>query len=180
MQEILSAEKIPVRHWRIAGLGNVVPEEYSYYKKKFTPGLLLNLPGASLKWYDLYPPDTEITQEQIKEAKAFLKSEAETGRLKLEGELGFVILHRAGDYLLLLVTTWRKTNEMWESIYVKKASQAESYSSIKFKDDHKATYCVWELGAVWHERNAWVRFIESKRDEEAKLVYLNDVFEGEV
>ncbi len=176
MQSILSAEKIP----GLADLGNVVPEGYKYYRKIFTPGKLLNLPGASLKWYDLYQSDIKITQEQVLEAKTFLKSEAETGRLKLEGELGFVILHRAGDYLLLLVSTWRKTNEIWESIFWKKAGQAESYTSLKFKDDHKGTYCVWELGAVWHERNAWVRFIQSNRDEKAKLEYLNDLFEGEV
>jgi len=176
MQEILSVEKIP----NLADLGNVVPEGYKYYKKKFTPGELLNLPGASLKWYDLYPPDTKITKEQVIEARTLLDSEAETGRLKLEGELGFVILHRAGDYLLLLLSTWRKTNDIWESIYWKKAIQPESYAPLKFKNDHKGTYCVWELGAVWHERNAWVRFIESKRDEEAKLAYLNDMFSGEV
>jgi len=176
MQELLSSQNTP----DLSALGNVVPEGYSYYKKKFTPGELLNLPGTSLKWYNLFPADTEITKQQVQEAREFIKSETETNRLKLEGELGFIILHRAGDYLLLLVSTWRKTNEIWESIYWKKAGQAESYIPLKFKNDHKGTYCVWELGAVWHERNAWVRFIESKRNEEAKLAYLNDVFEGEI
>ena len=90
------------------------------------------------------------------------------------------MLHRAGDYLLLLITTWRNTNEMWESIYVKKAADAEMYSPIIFKTDHKGTYCVWELGVVWHERNSWVRFIKSKRDNKSKLIYLNDLFSGEV
>jgi hypothetical protein len=176
MQEISSTEKIP----NLIDLGNVVPEGYVYYKKKIIPGLLLNLRGASLKWYNLYPPDTEITKAQVQETRAFIESEVKTGRLKFENELGFVILHRAGDYLLLLITTWRNTNEMWESVYFKKAAQTESYTPVISKNDLRATYCVWELGAVWHERNAWVRFIESKRDEEAKLVYLNDVFAGEV
>ncbi len=98
--------------------------------------------------------------------------------LKLEKELGFVILHRAGDYLLLLVITWRNTNEMWESIYLKKAEGTEDYKRIKFDNEHRGTYCVWELGIVWHERNGWVRFIESNRDEEAKSVYMNDLFLG--
>src|SRR5687768_15066389 len=96
----------------LGGLGNVVPEGYLYYEKLIRPGQDLSLPNAYLKWYDLYPPDVEITQEQVGETRAFLQAEVKAGRLKLEGELGFVILHRAGPVLLLLLTTWRNTNEM--------------------------------------------------------------------
>lgn len=162
----------------ISDLGNIIPEAYKYFKKKIMPGNLLNLSSAALKWYELYPTGTEITQKQIIEARAFLEAQAKTGRLKLDGELGFVILHRAGDYLLLLLTTWRNINEMWESIYLKNISQPGSYSALKFENDHKGTYCVWELGIIWHERNAWVRFIESARDDAAKQAYLNDRFSG--
>jgi hypothetical protein len=164
----------------LSELGNVMPDGYKYHKKTITPGEQLNVKGACLKWYNLYRPYNEITQEQIHETRDFIKSEAESGRLKLEGELGFVILHRAGDYLLLMVNTWRNTNEIWESIYAKKAAESKTYTQMKFEYSHKATYCVWELGVVWHERNAWVRFIESKRDEKAKITYLKDVFDGEI
>src|SRR5438105_3070006 len=165
---------------QLASLGNVVPEGYEYYEKVITPGDGLSLPGAYLKWYDLYPPDVKITQEQVAESREFLMAEAETGRLKLEGDLGFVILHRAGSSLLLLLTTWRNTNEMWECMYAKEAAGEGNYRPLTFDSDLKGTYCVWELGAVWHERNAWVRFIQSKRDEEAKLAYLNDQFSGRI
>ena len=157
-------------------LGNVVPDGYMYYEKLVTPGDDLSLPTAYLKWYDLRPPEVEITQEQVAETRAFLAAEVE--RLKLQGELGFVILHRAGTVLLLLLTTWRNTNEMWESVYVKDLTGAGGYEPILFENSHRGTYCVWELGAVWHERHAWVRFLSSKRDEEAKLAYINDRFSG--
>ena len=176
MQEIISSEKIT----NLIELGNVVPGAYKYFKKIITPGIPLILPGSCLKWYDLYPPDEEIKQIQVLEARSFVESEVKSGRLKFEAELGFVILHKAGDYLLLLVTTWRNTNEMWESVYLKKATITESYTPVISKNDHRATYCVWELGAVWHERNAWIRFIASGRENKAKLSYLNDVFIGEV
>ena len=176
MHDTISAEKISM----LKDFGNVVPEGYNYYKKKFSPGKPVHIQNALLKWYNLYPVNNAITDEQVREAKTFLKSEAESGILNLKGELGFAILHRAGDYLLLLVSTWRQTNEIWETSFWKKLSEPDSYVPFKFKDDHKATYCVWELGAVWHERNAWVRFIESNRDEKAKLNYINDMFEGEV
>jgi hypothetical protein len=161
-------------------IGNVILEGYNYYKKKVEPEELLILPEACFKWYNLFPTETEINQEQVFETREFIKNEIKSGRLNLEKELGFVILHRAGDYLLLLITTWRNTNEMWESVYFKKAVQSEAYKQIEFKNNHKGTYCVWELSIVWHERNAWLNFIQSKRNEEAKLKYLNDLFSGMV
>jgi hypothetical protein len=165
---------------RLESLGNVVPEGYTYYEKVITPRDGIVLPNAYLKWYDLYPDDAEITDEQRAECRTFIEKEAEAGRLKLEGDLGFVILHRAGPMLLLLITTWRNTNEMWESIYVKEAAKPEPYTKLTFVAGHRGTYCVWELGAVWHERHAWVRFIQSKRDNKAKLAYISDVFSGRV
>jgi hypothetical protein len=164
----------------LSALGNVVPEGYRYYEKVVRPGDGLSLPTAYLKWYDLYPDDAEITPEQVAETRAFIAAEAEAGRLKLQGELGFVIRHRAGPVLLLLLTTWRNTNEMWESVYVKEVGSSESYRLVPFEDTHRGTYCVWELGAVWHERSAWVRFLSSERDAAAKLEYVNDLYAGRV
>jgi hypothetical protein len=176
LADTFAGEKVP----RLANLGNVVPEGYEYYEKLVRPGEDLSLPSAYLKWYDIYPPGEKITQEQVEESRAFLEAEAASGRLKLNDELGFVLLHRAGSALLLIVTTWRNTNEMWESAYAKEAGQPQSYRPQVFDSNHRATYCVWELAPVWHERHAWVRFLSSPRDEEAKLVYLNDRFSGQV
>lgn len=88
------------------------------------------------------------------------------------------MLHRAGSVLLLLLTTWRNTNELWESVYVKTVEETESYRPILFSNEHRGTYCVWELAPVWHERHAWMRFLSSTRDDAAKLAYVNDRFEG--
>jgi len=167
-------EKIP----HLDRLGNVVPEGYDSTEKLVTPGKDLSLPGAYLKWYEIRPPEVEISQAQVAESRAFL--EAEIKRLKIEDELGFVLLHRAGLVLLLLLITWRNTNEMWLSQYVKEMTQVEGYQPLLFEGSHRGTYCVWELGPIWHERNAWVRFLSSKRDEQAKLAYVNDRFSGMV
>lgn len=164
----------------LARLGNVVPEGYRYYQKTVTHRDGLALPNAYLKWYDLYSLDAEITPDQSSHARSFLHSEVVAGKLDLQDNLGFVILHRAGSSLLLLVTTWRNTNEMWLSSYYKPATQPSPYLPFVYDTDHRATYCVWELGIVWHERNAWVRFLSSERDNEAKLAYLNDHFSGQM
>ncbi len=162
------------------GLGNVVPEGYAYHQKTIRPGEELSVSGARVKWYDLYPAEAPVTPEQRAEARHFLRSETGSGRLRLQGELGFVVLHRAGPYLLLLLTTWRNTNEMWESVYVEQVGGAGGYEPLAFESSHRGTYCVWELGVVWHERNAWVRFLSSARDASAKRAYLEDRFSGRV
>jgi hypothetical protein len=167
-------EKIP----HLETLGNVVPEGYTYYEKIIKPRDGLSLPNAYLKWYDLYPADAPITPEQAAECRAFVQ--AEVAKMTFEGALGFVILHRAGRYLLLMINTWRNTNEIWESVYYKTVDEAGGYQPATFETNHRGTFCVWELGAVWHERHAWVKFLSSKRDDAAKLAYINDLFSGRI
>jgi hypothetical protein len=169
---MVTANQLP----NLEHLGNGVPEGYSYYEKVFTPAEDLSLPTAYLKWYNLYPDDAPITPEQFTESRAFLAAEVAAGRLQLEHELGFVIFHRAGTVLLLMLMTWRNTNEIWESVWYKEVASSASYEPNVYPTSHRGTYCVWELGAVWHERHAWVRFLSSKRDDAAKLAYINDRF----
>lgn len=162
----------------LAGLGNVVPDGYEYREKLATPGEDLSLPNAYLKWYDLRYPDREIAGELVAESRTFLAEEVE--RLNIKGELGFVILHLCESVALLLLTTWRNTNEMWEAVYVKDLGGAGTYQPLVYENNQRGTYCVWELATVWHERHAWTRFIASQRDEAAKLAYVNDRFTGAI
>lgn len=172
MSETPVTQTIP----NLSSLGNVVPEGYQYYQKLVTPGEDLSLPNAYLKWYTIRRPDGEITPEQLAESRAHIA--AETQRLNINGELGFVLLHHCGSVLLLLLQTWRETNEIWESTYMKDLTQPGGYQPITYPTSHRGAFCVWELGPVWHERNAWVRFLSSNRDDHAKLAYINDRFTG--
>jgi hypothetical protein len=162
----------------LSRLGNVVPEGYTFYEKLVTPKQGLSLPRAYLKWYDICRPDVTISQEQLAESRAFVTAEVE--RLKLNDELGFVLLHHCGSVLLMMINIWRNTNEIWEAAYTKAFSQAGGYQPIEAENTLRGTFCVWELGPVWHERQAWVRFLSSKRDEAAKLAYINDLFSGRI
>src|SRR6266566_1231239 len=38
------------------------------------------------------------------------------------------------------------------------------------------TFSVWVLGAVWHEQQAWTRYLYSQRDDPAKYAYAQDQF----
>jgi hypothetical protein len=151
-------------------MGSVDPS-YRHIRKLIVAGRPLSVPGAELKWYDLRRPEAEIGSELREQARAFVRAEVETGTLKFDDELGFVILHRVGDAYLLLVMVWRNENELWETVYF---DTGEGFQRIDFPGVLKGTYCVWELGVVGHEQQAWIRYLFSERDERARAAYRAD------
>ncbi|HET6210172.1 MAG TPA: hypothetical protein VFD94_07310 [Jatrophihabitans sp.] len=161
----------------LAGLGNI-PADYRHHEKLISPGPDLALPGSYLKWYDVRRPEVEIPAELAAEGRQFLAEEVAAGRLAIDGELGFVICHRCGEsFYFLLVCTWRNQNEMWESVYAQDLAVGGGFALVP-QDDHLEVICVWELGAVLHEQQAWSRYLRSARDEQAKRDYLCDRYRG--
>jgi len=156
-----------------------VPDSYEHYPKLITPGDDLILDDAYLKWYDIRRADAAIRKSVQGEAREILRSEANAGRLSIQGELGFVILHLCGDsFFFLIVNTWRSANELWETVYAKDGDGP--FKLWPRDDSHKPTFCVWELGAVLHEQKTWTQFLYSARDENARNVWIGDRFTGEV
>ena len=82
------------------------------------------------------------------------------------------------DYLYFV--TQRGSNELWESVYYKQNAATPGFALFPREGRHKGAYCVWELGPVWHEQQAWVRFLTSPRDVAAQQTYLDDRFSGSV
>ena len=163
---------------RLAGIGEV-PADYRHHPKRIEPGEDLALPDAYLKWYEVRKHDAVVTDEIRAEAAGFIRAEAESGRLDISGELGFAILHLCGEsFYFLIVCTWRHANEMWETVYTKDAAGTEPFELVP-QVTRMEVVCVWELGAVLHEQQAWTRFLYSDRDEKAKLEYIADRFTGE-
>src|SRR6187397_1392005 len=133
MTDSYRVEHIP----QLGDFGNVVPEGYRYFQKLVMPGEDLLTASAYFKWYDIYPAEEPITAAQLATCRAFVSAEAQ--RLQLAQELGFVLLHRAGPFLLLMIMTWRNTNEIWESVYVKDVAQNAGYRLQEFEASHRAT-----------------------------------------
>ncbi|MFL6136665.1 MAG: hypothetical protein ACJ74O_02565 [Frankiaceae bacterium] len=159
-----------------------VPDDYRHYAKLVTPGDDLVLQAAHLKWYEVRRAEAEIDEGVREQARDFVRAENEAGRLDIDGELGFAVLHRCGageTFYFLLVCTWRNANEMWESVYGMDTKEGGPFRLVP-QGDHLEVMCVWELGAVLHEQQAWSRYLYSARDEQAKLDYLADRFSGTV
>lgn len=164
---------------RLAGIGNI-PPEYRHIPKLITPADDLVLANAHFKWYDVRPAEAAIPVEYADLAREHVRAEVAGGNLRIDGELGFVIHHLCGEsFYFVIVCTWRNVNEMWETLYARQAADGGPFELVP-QGTHLEVICVWELGAVLHEQQAWIRYLYSARDEQAKLDYLADKFTGTV
>jgi hypothetical protein len=154
------------------GLG--VPQAYKHIPKRVTPGQTIEPEGTVLKWYSVYEQDLPVPDEITKLARSFLMRNP----LQARG-LGFVLLHRCGkDFYFLIVSTWRGSNEIWETVFYKDGDAMQDFALSPREKEHKPTFCVWELAAVWYEKQVWERFLNSVRDEGAARVWREDCYEG--
>lgn len=140
-----------------------------HVNKLVTAGADLSLPTTYLKWYDIRRHDVDMPPELAHESREFLRAEVEAGRLFIDHQFGFVEVHRCTSVLFLLVFTRNNDNELWETHYIKNLQDADPIQRFEASNgDHHAMNCVWELAPIWHERQTWVRYLRSQRDDAAK------------
>ena len=154
---------------------------YRHVYKRIQPAPCLEAGEALLKWYDLARAESPVPGHIRDLARSAVRDGVEEGALELAGEVGFVILHRCGeDFYFLLVCTWRNENELWETVWAKDGEDDPAFRPWPAEGTHRPTFCVWELGAVAHERAAWSRYLRSGRGREERLAYMRDTYEGVV
>ncbi|WP_438295838.1 hypothetical protein [Streptomyces sp. HUAS TT7] len=153
-----------------------IPSDYVHTEKSIVPADDLALPGAHLKWYDIYLAGRETPDEIREQARKFLSTEVEAGRLEFRDELGYAMLHLDGEGYFLLVVAWRNTNEMWQTLYGRDDNGFHPYPPKE--GALKPTQNIFELDCTAHERRAWSRFLSSPRDEAAKQAYIDDKCTG--
>ena len=165
----------------MSALEHHVESGYRHDTKMATPQPSIMLGDAILKWYDIAPADSPVPLAIRALARRCLRDGVKTGTLDVDAGLGFVILHRCGEsFYFLLVSTWRNENELWETVWAKPDDGEVFFHPWALEGAHRPTFCVWELGAVAHERLAWTSFLRSPRDDAARRAYLRDCFEGTV
>jgi hypothetical protein len=160
----------------IAGLSR----EYRHHPKLVTPGETLALPAITLKWYDLARAKQPVPDSIARMARSHLVRDAARPTFEPRG-LGYAILHRCGEsFYFLIVCVWNQNNEVWESVHYKDGDAMADFAPFPRPGPHLPTFCVWELGPVWHEQQAWVRFLNSPRDASAGRAWLDDRLSGSV
>ena len=158
-----------------------VSPDYEHVSKLVTPQTGITLGGTALKWYDIAPAEAPVPLAVRALARRNLRDGSKAGELQLSASLGFVILHRCGQgFYFLLVSTWQNDNELWETVWAKESDIAVKFRPWSVEGSHRPTFCVWELGAVSHEQQAWSCYLRTWRNEAAKHAYLRDSFAGSV
>jgi hypothetical protein len=156
-----------------------VDPRYRHIAKLAEPQPSIMLGETILKWYDIAPADSPVPLAIRALARRCLRDAAKSDTLGIGDGLGFVILHRCGeDFYFLLVSTWRNENELWETVWAKTGADDVFFRPWPSDGSHRPTFCVWELGAVAHERVAWSAFLRSSRDAGARRAYLRDCYDG--
>ncbi|HEY7863796.1 MAG TPA: hypothetical protein VIE39_09050 [Thermoanaerobaculia bacterium] len=151
-----------------------VAKNYRHAPKQVAPGVPFEKDGVILKWSEVHPMGRPVPAEISQLARAFLA----TATLEASGP-GIVVLHRCGEaFYFLIVSTWKNDNELWETVFYKDGDTMRDFALFPRDAAHKPTYCVWELMPIWHEKQAWVRFLESPRDEAAAERWLRDEYSG--
>ena len=152
---------------------------YRHYAKVIAPGEPHVLPDALLKWYQIGFEHRSVQPELDESAREFLTEHLDAGTLALDNELGFVILHDCGDVVFLIVGTWRGSNELWETVYAMDIFAGGEFEPVAM-GTHRPTFCVWEMGAVWHESQAWSRYLYSPRGYSDRETWLADSYAGTI
>jgi hypothetical protein len=150
-------------------------KKYKHEPRMVKPRGLLNTPEISLKLYDMFTKDDCIGSNPTREAEEFLKEEIARGEINPHSGLGFAILSKD----MLNVARWYKTypivlqNNLYE---FKPNFQKVTETST----EEAGSFCIWELGIVNHEKEAWKKFLTSNKDNRDVTNYLNNVIEGDL
>ena len=160
-----------------------VAAEYRHHDRLVTPGVDLIGPGTHLKWYDLHLMGTDVPAEIDQAAREAVRREIASGLdsdpTNRDGQtvtLGLVVLHVSEPITFLIIGTWRGNQELWTTTAVRPT--AGGAFAMLPGGRHRPNLCVWEMAPVWHERQAWVRYLRSPRDDAARETFLADRLDG--
>ena len=151
-----------------------VAPDYRHVPKEVVPADAVQTRSALLKWYDVHPLARPIPVAVSTLARAAVES----GRLPMQG-LGFVVLHRCGaDFYFLIACSWRNENELWETVWYKNGDAMHDFAVFPRDPAHLPTYCVWELAPIWHEQQAWSRFLTTDRGLDSVVKWTEQLYCG--
>lgn len=147
---------------------------YRHVPKQVVSGTPVERASVVLKWYEVHPDGLSVPEA----VAALARKPVENGDLAAAG-FGFVILHRCGaDFYFLIASTWRNENELWETVWYKHGDAMTEFAPFDRPNASVPTFCIWELVPVWHEQQAWTRFLTSARDDAAAGRWFHDRYQG--
>jgi hypothetical protein len=156
-------------------VGNII--EFENLRRKVTsPGIWRSSKDdLVLKLYDMYikePSNKKIFYDIYN----ILNYDIDKGIINPGNGLGFAILSESN----LNVARWDKKYPivLVNTLYEIKRSDKKISKFKKLNINEFGAFCMWELGIVAHEKEAWKKYLASQRNQLDKEEYLFDKIEG--
>ncbi|PCI05056.1 MAG: hypothetical protein COB78_00035 [Hyphomicrobiales bacterium] len=150
-----------------------VDAAYRHYEKTVVSHGIIRPNNSRLKWYDIASKDKSISAFIRNLAQKFLEGQAALTDVPYKNELGFVLLHRCGEsFYFLMLCTWRNSNELWKTVCYLDVEKMGDFAPFPQEEQHKGTFCVWEMSVVARETLAWTQYLMSARKQEDENAYL--------
>ena len=155
-------------------IGNL-KKEYVHEPRIVRNQSLVATPFLVLKLY-LMAGDKYSVPDFVRDAEKLLERKIEEGEITPLTGLGFAIL--SDD--MLNVARWDTKYPIVVRNQIYGFEEGNVNSSQLLDIDEVGSFCVWELGIVNHEKEAWKRFLTSQKKESDKRKYLQDIIMGEL
>ncbi len=159
---------------KLEKLGNA--PKYMHEPRYASPQGIIETSNLVLKMYDMLSLGI---QNPVDGAKRFLNREINAGNINPLNGMGFAILSRD----MLNVSRWDNKYPIVvkNQIYTFDPSSKKPFESAKRASvDEIGPFCIWELGIANHEKEAWKKYLASKRSEQDKRNYLINMINGEL
>lgn len=129
----------------------------------------------ALKLYRVGSEREPIFQLQEEQAIQFIEREATNKRISPEIGMGFSILTKD----MLNVVRWGKEHPivMMNQIYEFNPDKI-SATAKRLDVNECGSFCIWEAGIIPHEREAWMKYLNSYKTDEDKENYLTNFCSG--
>ncbi len=160
-------------------LSKVGGEKGDYVTKPWfiKPFREVRVPNAAVKLYSkTSAPQKQFSRDTMHTVEDLVGDMLTRGKIDPRLGLGFAIV--SNGYINV---------SMWGGVYPsllnptlfgfdKPENMKETIRPLSIKKE--GVYCVWELGVVTYETEAWKRYLKSEKRAKDKLEYIGDRFEG--
>jgi hypothetical protein len=152
-----------------------VRADYVHEPRIVKPQGLVVTRDCAIKLYSMMRTQ-EVNKREIEYVRRMIRDELDTGRIKRYSGAGFGILSE--DVFNLARWDINYPIVIMNDIY---NYQDGKLKTAKLADVRETgSFCIWELGIVSHERDAWEKFLASERTEKDKIRYLDDFMKNPV
>ena len=134
-------------------------------------------PTLVLKLYSLFvgQPFTEKRTENI---KRLLYNHISCAKIDPFSGLGFAV--HSEDTLNIARWDTDIPHLLRNNVHHLKGKDRDEPTIHKADMNTEGAFCAWELFIAQHERDAWLKFLNSQRSDDDKRTYLHDVIQGQL